>query len=193
VAVTVTTVTEKKMERFSGGRETDSASGDSKCAAQFRLEAWAKANHFRHQLEESYRHEKPEVRSVDRRCYEQIPTSCGGFIGLYQESPTVILQFYTPSARKLCRKVLERFADKGLWIDDWFDGWEAVIYFPPEILLEVCQMVGARRRKQGRPLTEDQKAAFAVGRKRGLAALHRGGKSLLSEPSEIRGEAQGGG
>jgi hypothetical protein len=175
------------------GRNTDSASSSSKYAAQFSLKAWAKANYFRHQLEESYRHEKSEVRTADKRWYEQILTCCGGVIGLYQETPTVILQFYTPSARKLCRKVLERFQDKGLWIDDGFDGWEAVIYFPPEILLEVCQMVGARRSKQGRPLTEDQKAAFAVGRKRGLAALHRGGKSLLSESSEIRGEAQGGG
>jgi hypothetical protein len=181
------------MDEFLGRKISDSASNGIECTTQFSLEAWAKANHFRHQLEESYYHERPEVRAADRRCSEQISTSCGGFIGLYQETPTVILQFYTPSARKLCRKVLERFADKGLWIDDWFDGWEAVIYFHPEILLEVCQMVGARRRKQGRSLTEDQKAAFAVGRKRGLAALHRGGKSLLSEGLEIRGEAQGGG
>jgi hypothetical protein len=181
------------MEGFCSGRKIDSASGGSKYGTRFSVEAWAKANHFRHQLEESYRHERPEVRTADRRWYEQIPTYCSGFISLYQETPTVIFQFYTPSARKLCRKVLEWFPDKGLWVDDWFDGWEAVIYFPPEILLEVCQMAGARRRRQGRPLTEDQKAAFDVGRKRGLAALHRGGKSLLSEPSEIRDEAQGGG
>jgi hypothetical protein len=67
-------ITEENMVEPFSGRMADSASDGSKCAMQFSLEAWAKVNHFRHQLEEGYYHEKPEVRTPDRRWYEQIPT-----------------------------------------------------------------------------------------------------------------------
>jgi hypothetical protein len=109
-------------------------------------------------LEESFKHEKPEVRAQDRRWYEQIPTYCGGFIGLYQESPTVILQWYTPSKRKTARKILEAFPDKELRLDDHFDGHEAVLYFRPEILKEVCEMAGARKKRQGENLRKKRKS-----------------------------------
>jgi hypothetical protein len=126
-----------------------------------------KGHHFKVILEESFKKEKPEVRAQDCRWYEQIPTYCGGFIGLYQESPTV-LQWYTPSRRKTARKILDAFPGSGLRLDDYYDGHEAVLYFPQEILKEVCEMAGARKKRQGRKLTEEEKEQLA---ERGRMAL----------------------
>jgi hypothetical protein len=137
-------------------------------------------------LDECWAAEKPEVRGPDRRWYQQIPTLCGGFIAMYCETGEVILHFYTPTARKKATAAYERFKHlEGVRLDDQHDGWETVLYFPATILMQVAEMVGARRRRKGRPLTEAQKAAFAEGRERGLAALRQGVVSLLSEPSEI--------
>lgn len=135
-------------------------------------------------LEESFKHEKPEVRAQDRRWYEQIPTYCGGFIGLYQESPTVELQWYTSNKRKTARKILDAFPDKELRLDDHFDGHEAGLYFPPEILKEVCQMAGARKKRQGRPLTPEEKAKLVEA---GKAHRFKGGSGGASARQEIRG------
>jgi len=139
-------------------------------------------------LEESIKHEKPEVRAQDRRWYEQIPTYCAGFIGLYLESPMVILQWYTPSKRKTARKILDAFPDKGLRLDDYFDGHEAVLYFPPEILKEVCEMAGARKKRQGRKLTEEEKERLAERGRRALQNYRlKKGKHNVPESQEIHG------
>ena len=57
---------------------------------------------------------------------EAIEGACdlaGGFIGLFQNQPTVILEFYTPRARLTCRKLFERFKDTpGFRLVDGFDG-----------------------------------------------------------------------
>ncbi|MFH1595865.1 MAG: hypothetical protein ABIG94_05790 [Pseudomonadota bacterium] len=140
-------------------------------------------------LEESFKHEKPEVRARERRWFEQIPTYCGGFIGLYRESSTVELQWYTPSKRKTARKILDSFPDKGLRLDDHFDGHEAVLYFPPEILREVCEMAGARKKRQGRPLTPEEKAKLVEA---GKAHRFKRCSCGASERQEIRGGSEGG-
>ena len=119
-------------------------------------------------LDESFKCEKPEVRAQERRWYEQIPTYCGGFIGFYQESPQVVLQWYTPKKRKTASKILDNFPDHALRLDDHCDGHEAVLYFPPEILKDVCEMAGARKKRQGRKLTEEEKERLA---ERGRRAL----------------------
>ena len=49
-------------------------------------------------LEESWHHERSEVRSLDRIWYEQIPCRGGAFIGLYSLDPP-ILQLYTPRVK----------------------------------------------------------------------------------------------
>lgn len=140
------------------------------------------------QMEESWRHEKPENRSGLEGWYEQVPTVCGGFIGLFQDQPAVILQFCTPKQRPTCRKLAEQFWDTpGVRLDDYFDGYETVFYFPVELFDQVAEAVGARKKRQGRPLTEVQKAAFAEGRQKGMAALKKGRNSLLSGSSESPG------
>ena len=112
---------------------------------------------YRITLEESWYHEKPEVRKIDRRWYEQIPCRGGGFIQLHSEDPP-LLKLWTPqikSARAISREFPALKAE-------FLDG-EAVIYFPPELLEQIARMAGAkRRRKMG-----------AVHKERFLAAGHR--------------------
>lgn len=130
---------------------------------------------YRIHLEESWQHEKPENKTGYEGWYEQMPTSCGGFISLYQDKPTVILQFYTPKQRPTCRKLAEQFKDiPGVSLDDRFNGYETVIYFPATLFEQVAEVVGARKKRQGRPLTDAQRAAFAEGRQKGMDALKSG-------------------
>jgi hypothetical protein len=137
------------------------------------------------QMEESWRCEKPENKKGYEGWYEQVPTVCGGFIGLFQDKLTVILQFYTPKQRITCRKLAEQFKDTpGVRLDDWFSGYETVLYFPMDLFGQVAEAVGARKKRQGRPLTDAQRIAFAEGRKKGMAALRLGWDSLLSDLPE---------
>ena len=138
---------------------------------------------YRIHLAEDWAHEKPENKTGYEGWYEQVPTACGGFIALYQDKPTVLLQFYTPSQRITCRKLAEQFKDTpAVSLDDWFGGYESVLLFPPELFEQVGETVGARKKRQGRPLTDAQRAAFAKGRQMGMAALQHGRNSLLSDP-----------
>ena len=57
------------------------------------------ANSYKTALEESWQHERPEVRTQDCIWYEQIPCLGGAFIGLYSLDP-LILQLYTPRVKK---------------------------------------------------------------------------------------------
>ena len=60
-----------------------------------------------------------------------MPTACAGFIGLFQDKPTVILQFYSAKQRLNCRKLAEQFKDNpDVRLDDKFDGYETVLCFP---------------------------------------------------------------
>ena len=103
---------------------------------------------WRIQMEESWAHEKPENKIGYEGWSEQVPTTCGGFIGLYQDKPTVLLQFYTPSQRPTCRKLTDQFKDTpGVSLDDWFGGYESVLLFPPELFEQVAEAVGARKRR----------------------------------------------
>ncbi len=67
--------------------------------------------HWRIQMEETWNCEKSENKSRYEGWYEKVPTTCGGFIGLYQDKPTVILHFFTPKQRITCRKLAEQFKD----------------------------------------------------------------------------------
>lgn len=137
---------------------------------------------------ESWYHEKSEGKVDFAGWYELVPTTCGGFIGLFQDKPTVILQFYTPKQRPTCRRLAEQFKDiPGVRLDDWLDGYETMLYFPVELFGQVAEAVGARKKRQGRPLTDAQRDAFAEGRKKGMAALKMGRGSLLSAPLETPG------
>jgi len=143
------------------------------------------------QMEESFGAETAEVRRGFAGWYETVPTSCGGFIALHQHHPTVILEFFTPKQRITCRKLAEKFKDtSGIYLDDRFDGFEIIFRFPLSLFSVIATAVGARKRRQGRPLTEAQRAAFAQGREKGMAALKKGRNSLLSTPPENPGRTK---
>ncbi len=138
--------------------------------------------HWRIQREETWTFEKSENKSGFEGWFEQVPTTCGGFIGLFQDKPTVILQFYSAKQRLTCRKLAEQFKDNlDVNLDDKFDGYETVLYFPPALFEQVAEAAGARRKRHGRPLSDAQRAAFAEGRKKGMAALKIGRGTLLSD------------
>jgi hypothetical protein len=112
---------------------------------------------YRIVLEESWHHERPEVRNPDRIWYEQIP--CQGedcFIGVYSLEP-LILQLST-SRPKNARAVWEAIkGTPGAKADFHVDG-EATIYFSPELVHIVAEIAGARKKRR---LSEAHKAKLA--------------------------------
>jgi hypothetical protein len=112
---------------------------------------------YRIVLEESWHHERPEVRNPSRIWYEQIP--CQGedcFIGVYSLEP-LILQLST-SRPKNARAVWEAVkGTPGAKADFHFDG-EAIIYFSPELVHIVAEIAGARKKRR---LSEAHKAKLA--------------------------------
>lgn len=114
------------------------------------------ANRYKIAVEESWHHERPEVRSPDRIWYEQIPCRGGAFIAVFSLVP-LTLQLWTPRPKN-ARIVWEANKDfAGARADFHFDG-EAVIYFPLAVLPQVAELAGARRKRR---LAEDHKAKLA--------------------------------
>ena len=129
-------------------------------------------------LEESWHHERPEVRGPDRRWYEIIPCRGfkpgppqeGPFIGLHSEAqPTLQLYSDRPINAKSIWKEIRKHPGCGADFD--MDG-EVVLYFPAEAeLLEiVARMAGGRKK---RILTEEQRAMLIEVGKAGRDALKR--------------------
>ncbi len=107
-------------------------------------------------LEASWQHEQPESRNPDKIWYEQVPCQGEAFISLYSLNP-LILQLST-SRVKNAQKVWEAIKDtSGARADFHFDG-EAVIYFPLDVVHQVAELAGARRKRR---LSEAHKAKLA--------------------------------
>ena len=127
---------------------------------------------YRVMLEESWYHERSEVRSPDRRWYEQIPCKGGAFIGLYSETPETVLHLYTHRVKN-ARVIWQVIQGKpGVRADFDLDG-EAVLYFPPDLVRTVAEMAGARKRRRLSPearasLAEMGKACRLKGKKHGV-------------------------
>lgn len=136
------------------------------------------------QMEESWQYEKPENKVGYEGWYEQVPTACGGFIGLFQDKPMVVLQFYTPKQRLTCRKLAKQFqGTPGVCLDDGFDGYEAVLYFPPALFDQVGEAVGARKR---RVLSPEQKEKLAIAGKATRFSPGFRGANPLQKPQDER-------
>jgi hypothetical protein len=129
---------------------------------------------FRILREESWYHEKSEIRKPDQRWYEIIPLKGfvkgppqeGPYISLYSEEPP-ILQLYTNRVKQAQIIWEEIKKIPGCRVDFHMDG-EAVLYFPPELLEQVAELAGARKRRQ---LSEEQRARLIEAGKKGRAAL----------------------
>jgi hypothetical protein len=100
--------------------------------------------------DESWYHDPPEVRNPDQHWYERIPVRNGGHIYLFSENPP-ILGLYTTQV-KSARAIARKFPELEV---EWLDG-EAVIYFPPELLDQIAEMAGARKKRQGRKLSPEE-------------------------------------
>ena len=129
-------------------------------------------------LEESWDHERPEVRERDRQWYERIPCKDGAWIGLFSDGDCevtrhyapnliggIILQLYIPSHKRAGR-VWARLKDchhqchADLGLDS-----EGVIYFLAEVINQVAKAAGAKRKRR---LSPEAGAKLA---KQGIAAL----------------------
>lgn len=117
-------------------------------------------NRFKIALDESWYVGRSEIHSTDRIWYEQIPCIGGAFIGVYSLSP-LTLQLWTPRPKN-SKAVWEAIKDiPGVRADFAFDG-EAVIYFPLELLQQVAELAGARKRRR---LSPEHKARLAESNK----------------------------
>jgi hypothetical protein len=109
--------------------------------------------------DEAWCHAPPAVRNPDRRWYERIPVRNGGHIYLYSEDPPT-LGLYTTQV-KSARAITRKFPSlKAEWMDE-----EAVIYFHPDLLDWIADMAGARKKRQGRKLSiEERSRLLAAGK-----------------------------
>jgi len=111
------------------------------------------ANRYKMAMEESWQHERPEVRTPDRIWYEQIPCRGRAFISVYSLSP-LTLKLWTPRPKNAKLVWMALKGADGVRADFHFDG-EAELFFPLEVLQQVAQLAGARRRRR---LSEEEKA-----------------------------------
>ena len=106
--------------------------------------------------DESWHHERSEVRTADWMWYEQLhcPNDLS-FIGLYSLDP-IIYQFSTNrlmTAEKIWAVIRDKPAVRA---DFHFDG-EAILHFPPELVVMVAEMAGARKKRQGRKMSTEER------------------------------------
>jgi hypothetical protein len=139
---------------------------------------------FRIAMEESWFHEKPEVRNAGKRWFELIPCKGfkkppmqeGPFIALYSEEPPTLV-LYTDRIQN-AKKIWKVIKDcPGTRID--FMGGETDLFFPPALLELVATMAGARKRRQ---LSEAQKEAMARGREKAGLVRDEKGRIIHSQP-----------
>ena len=148
---------------------------------------------FRVLLEESFAHERPEVRNPDRRWYEIIPCKGfkpgpgqeGPFISLFSEDPPT---FHLHTDRVKHAKIIWRQIRKEPGTRaDFMDG-EAILYFPPTLLEQVAELADGRKKRP--PMSEDQKMKLAEARqKAGLTRDEKG--RLVHAQGEITSQKRG--
>lgn len=114
---------------------------------------------FRIELDECFKFEKPETKRADRRWYERIPLLCGGFICIQKESPPQ-LKLWTPKGRKTVVKIYEQFKkNKQVILNIEFSGFEAELFFPPKLLVEIGELARARKKRRLSPEAKEKALA----------------------------------
>jgi len=135
-------------------------------------------------LDESWHHERPEVRNSHRVGFEQIPCRGKGHIRLFcephlpcplwkagcpwrlpdcRDHGDLILKLWTPRTRN-ARMIWEKIKGEGSSYFDPMEG-EVDIFFPAKQVHLVAEMAGARRRRR---LSPEARAKLV---ERGTAAL----------------------
>jgi hypothetical protein len=131
---------------------------------------------FRLGLEESWYHERPEVRNPDKRWYVIVPCKGfkpspmqeGPFISLYSEDPPT-LHLYTDRVQ-LAKIIWGEIKKTPGTRAEFHQNGEAVLYFPPELLELAAELAGARKRRQ---LSEEHRAKLVEAGKVGREALKK--------------------
>jgi len=122
---------------------------------------------YRMGLDPAFIFEQPEFKKGKLHHYEWILCENGGIIHLYDGAEkSFSLLTTTQTAAKVLAGVKE--TELALATDDRL-GKE--IRFPAEVMEQVCELAGARIARKGRPLTPEQTASFAEGRKKGMEAM----------------------
>jgi len=106
--------------------------------------------------EESWYHERPEVRAADWMWYEQLqcPNDLS-FIGLYSLDP-ISYQFST-NRPMTAEKIWAVIKDKPEVRSDFHFGGEAILHCPPELVVLVVDLAGARKKRQGRKMSVEER------------------------------------
>lgn len=157
---------------------------------------------FKIALEESWQGET--AKNLERRWLEIVPCHGfkkgppqeGPFISLFSEDPPT-LQLYTNRVHN-AKNIWQRIKNQPGCRADFALNGEAIIFFSIEVLELVCEMAGARKRRQ---LSEAQKEAMARGREMaGLVRdekgriIHCQAQNLIQNeaiPTKGKGEGQG--
>ena len=107
--------------------------------------------------DECWKLETPEVRKPDARWYEQIRLTgkCDSFISLYSEDPPII-SIFLDNRPGVVQKLLDGVKGITLFSESYK---ETELHFSPEVLEQVCEIAGARKKKQ---LSEEQKHVCAT-------------------------------
>ncbi|MGA9754731.1 MAG: hypothetical protein WBV23_06280 [Desulfobaccales bacterium] len=137
----------------------------------------AKLTRYRYHmgLDPAFVCEQPQFKKGQLHWYEWIICENGGVIHLYDEAEkSFALLTTTQTAAKVQAGVRE--AKQALETDERL-GKE--IRFPAAVLEQVCELAGARIARRGRPLSPEQMASFAEGRKRGMEAMKSAGGPCL--------------
>jgi len=106
-------------------------------------------------LDPSFVEERPEFKRGQLHWYEWILCENGGFISLYDEINR-IGQIWTTSS------MAERILGAGVGAKLYTTSDERlshVLRFPLDNIIQICELAGARRARQGRLMTEEQKEA----------------------------------
>lgn len=121
-------------------------------------------------LDESWYHERPEVRLADRAWYERLACQGGAFIAIYcnaelpcplwaagcplrrpdcRDHGDLILKLWTPRPKN-ARLIWQKIEGEASCYLDPLDG-EAELYFPAGLLPLVAEMAGARKKRRLSP------------------------------------------
>jgi len=110
---------------------------------------------FKIGLDPAFVAELPQYKKGELHWYEWILCENGGFIYLY-DAENRIGKIWTTSSRA------ERILAAGVGAKLYTTSDERlshVLQFPLDNIIQVCELAGARRARQGRPMTDEQKEA----------------------------------
>jgi len=106
---------------------------------------------FKMSMDEAWELESGKNKNDEKIWYQRIPIKFDGYIILKSLDP-VLFEAWTPRQKQTLRIIVNKYPE--IIIDEFYNGQEGTIVFPPKYLHEVAETLGAKKRKK---LTEIQK------------------------------------